>query len=402
MKPPFLWKPIAAWLALALGAGVAARGAQVEVSPGLERLTEGTIAPEERAAATASEKVTPHEAILAPAGDRKPEYADKAPPEKIVERPGERAPSPAARWIEGYWDWNKARRDYEWVTGTWRIPPGGRFWVDGYWRRQENGWSRVPGFWSERRADPAVARVAGGPRDWRNEGPPAERPAETPGPAPNPDSFYIPGDYVPRGEGVVWKPGYWYRSQPGWEWNPARWVRLADGWVFREGSWSRVAPTPDSPPANEAALREATIVSTPAGTRTSGDDPTVNSFPTVNSLMPISAAAPSIDTLNPTAGAPSGPSTTASPTGAVGNADAIAAPQPAASGMPDATARPGQLTGTTQVWVGYPAPGPAPYGLQPMYSYPSGGMPSYYPPQYGQQRYGGSVIDRFLSRFLPY
>ncbi len=116
------------------------------------------------------------------------------------------------------------------MTGTWRVPPPGRFWVNGYWKRDDQGWYRVPGFWSERKTD----RI-----DYRKDGPPQDRPDEEPGQPPSEDCFYIPGQYYPDGDGVVWKKGFWAKVQPGWSWVPAQWVRQPDGWVFQEGYWDR-------------------------------------------------------------------------------------------------------------------------------------------------------------------
>ena len=100
---------------------------------------------------------------------------------------------------------------YVWVTGTWRVPPPGRFWVNGYWKRDDQGWYRVPGFWSERKTD----RL-----DYRKNGPPQERPDDEPGEPPGSDCFYIPGQYYPDGDGVVWKKGFWTKAHPGWSWVP--------------------------------------------------------------------------------------------------------------------------------------------------------------------------------------
>ncbi|HEX8200385.1 MAG TPA: hypothetical protein VF590_07855, partial [Isosphaeraceae bacterium] len=171
-----------------------------------------------------------HEAFLSPARDAEPEHVDKAPPPPIQERPGVDRPSPQAEWIGGYWQWDEGRRDFVWVTGTWRVPPPGRFWVNGYWKRDERGWFRVAGFWSDRRTD----RI-----DYRKDGPPADHPAEEIGEAPGPEYFYVPGQYYPDGDGVVWKPGFWAKAQPGWAWVPAQWVRQPEGWVFQEGYWDR-------------------------------------------------------------------------------------------------------------------------------------------------------------------
>src|SRR5262245_31581574 len=171
-----------------------------------------------------------HEAFLSPRKDRNPVHIDKEPPPPIAERPGLDPPSATAEWIGGYWEYDAGRKDFIWVTGTWRVPPPGRFWVNGYWKRDDQGWFRVPGFWSERKTD----RL-----DYRKDGPPKDRPDDDPGQPPADDCFYIPGQYYPDGDGVVWKKGFWAKAQPGWSWVPAQWVRQPEGWVFQDGYWDR-------------------------------------------------------------------------------------------------------------------------------------------------------------------
>ena len=150
------------------------------------------------------------------------------------------------------------------MTGTWRVSPPGRFWVNGSWNRDEQGWYRVPGFWSERK------------NDVRRDGPPGVGREDRTGPAPGPDSFLIPGQYVPAGDGVVWRPGFWARSQPGWEWVPARWVRLSEGWTYREGHWerstadlsTRTAPARDAAPtAGATSVSESLNAARPGPSR---------------------------------------------------------------------------------------------------------------------------------------
>ncbi len=246
-------------------------GVRAQDPPAFKEPVEMLAAREERSATASTVKISPHESLVTPAKDREWESIDKVPPPPIAERPGEAAPSPNARWIEGYWDWDTTRRDFSWVTGTWRVPPPGRFWVNGYWQRQKKGWFRVPGFWSEPIAARTEEKAEGSPaspRDWHKEGPPPVRPAETIHNAPGPDYFYIAGEYVPDARGVVWRPGFWWRSQPGWEWAPARWVRQSTGWVFREGSWSRVAELPTSVAVQGSPVRSVAIVSPPASTGT--------------------------------------------------------------------------------------------------------------------------------------
>ena len=172
-----------------------------------------------------------HEAFLSPSKAFDAERIAKQPPTAIVERPGIDPPDPRAQWIDGYWDWDASKNDFVWVTGTWRVAPPGRFWVNGYWKRDDKGWYRVDGFWSDRKTD----RL-----DYRKDGPPAEHPADDPGPSPDDDHFYVPGQYFPDGNGVIWKPGYWAKTQPGWSWVPAQWVKQPEGWTFQDGFWDRI------------------------------------------------------------------------------------------------------------------------------------------------------------------
>lgn len=171
-----------------------------------------------------------HEAFLSPAKDGAASHIDKAPPQPINERPAVDPPSENAVWIPGYWEWNEAKKDYLWTTGTYRVPPPGRFWINGYWKRDDQGWYRVPGFWTDRQTD----RI-----DWRKEGPPADQPDDQVGSAPGTDFFYIPGHYAPDANGVIWKKGFWAKSQVGWSWVPAQWVRQPEGWTYQEGYWDR-------------------------------------------------------------------------------------------------------------------------------------------------------------------
>ena len=383
-----------AWLIL--GIGLSAQGAQDDLSPELDRLTERSFARDERAVPGPAEKIPPHEAILAPAADRKMVEADKAPPQKIVERPGEVATNPNARWVEGYWDWDRTRKDFDWVTGTWLVPPPGKFWVSGYWRHADKGWSRVPGFWSDRVAAMTAGRVDGAvvARDWKRSGPPPERPSEAIGTAPGAEFFYIPGEYVPRGEFVVWKPGFWYHAQPGWEWNPARWVRQSTGWAFREGSWGRVAEPLGSPPRQDPAVQAATIVSTPAGTSMSRDD--LNA----TSLTPISAVTPSRDPQTPPGGDTTPLSGTSATARGLPNGGALSSP-----GLPALNPQPGPSAGTMS--AGFPAPAyglaPTPYGPGPLSRFPGGDKPrNDIFRRGGPQQNPRGGIGRFLNRLLPY
>ena len=159
----------------------------------------------------------------------------------IAERPTGARPASRSIWVPGYWDWDPVQGEYYWIGGVWQTPPAGTVWIGSRWARDDRGWYRKMGFWSKRRSaemvETAYQKVA--LPAWRMTGPPADHPADQPGPAPSPDGFYVPGHYAPDGDQVRWKPGFWTSSQPGWDWIPARWVRRPGGWEFRAGHWVR-------------------------------------------------------------------------------------------------------------------------------------------------------------------
>ncbi len=258
MRRAYLWK----WppCVLGLACGLVADRARAEDPPALAAPSEVEVRDllPRRGSSAPSQGDAVHEVIRAPAVARVSEHIEKSPPSPINERPGVHPPGPNHQWIEGYWEWDRSRKDFVWVTGTWYVPPPGSFWVNSHWRRDERGWTRVSGFWSGRQSQ----RV-----DWRKTGPPADRPEEAAGPAPGPDYFYVAGQYIPDGDGVAWRPGFWSRTHSGWEWAPARWIRQASGWAFQEGRWNRAtnAGEPRNPqPGRGSTVRGTTIVSTPA------------------------------------------------------------------------------------------------------------------------------------------
>ena len=120
------------------------------------------------------------------------------------------------------------------------------------------------GVLERRRPGPEGRERPGGCADGRGAGPSMARAEEPIGIPPGRDYFYIPGQNIPAGGGVAWRPGFWARSQAGWEWIPSRWERQADGWAFREGFWNRA-------PVRPVLLRRrplpgaASLVSAPVG-----------------------------------------------------------------------------------------------------------------------------------------
>ena len=131
-----------------------------------------------------------HEAYAAPV-NRSPQpgpIVDKKPPEPIKELPPDQKPEgDNIEWIPGYWSWDSDRNDYTWVSGFWRAAPPGRKWVPGHWTEADGGWQWVAGLWAPANQEELP---------YIDEPPPAP-PAEGPSvPAPDEDSFYVPGSWV--------------------------------------------------------------------------------------------------------------------------------------------------------------------------------------------------------------
>lgn len=242
-------------------ATTAARG-QLPSPPALEAPLRSAESGDSRAVPIES---TPqfHEA-LRPEGQPAPTVrAPNAPPIPVEERQSDDRADARSQWVAGYWSWDDALSKFLWVSGAWAVPPTGRFWVDGTWRRDENGWYRVRGFWSSRKTSTNSANslpaVANSSATWRKTGPPPPI-REEPGPAPAPNTFYVPGHHEPAANGneLTWVPGFWSQAQRGWDWVPARWVRLANGWDYRPGQWSK-DHQPGSVPLGEDESRRHTV-----------------------------------------------------------------------------------------------------------------------------------------------
>src|SRR5262245_15793243 len=71
--------------------------------------------------------------------------APREPPAPLVETaPAERPEGDDVHWIPGYWQWDDERKDFIWITGSWRTPPPGRKWAPGAYVKTEQGWQRTP------------------------------------------------------------------------------------------------------------------------------------------------------------------------------------------------------------------------------------------------------------------
>jgi hypothetical protein len=174
-----------------------------------------------------------HEAFATPTEEPQPtNQVAKAPPKAIEEMPPEEKPEGNSIWIGGYWAWDDERSNYLWVSGVWRTPPPNKHWVAGYWREESAKWQWVPGYWAETpQAEAETHQVTYLPK------PPDPPAVAAPGAAPNTDSFYVPGQYVWRGDDYAWRAGYWARVQPGYVWVPAhlRWTPY--GYIYINGYW---------------------------------------------------------------------------------------------------------------------------------------------------------------------
>src|SRR5262249_24885403 len=123
---------------------------------------------------------------------------DKPPPKPIDELPPAERPEGNVTWIPGYWPWDDERKDYLWVSGTWRAPPPGKHWVTGYWKEEAGQYRWIPGFWTVAQNQPT-----GNHSITYLPAPPAPPNAAVPGEPPTPDSFYVPGHWVWHDAGYV-------------------------------------------------------------------------------------------------------------------------------------------------------------------------------------------------------
>ncbi len=72
-----------------------------------------------------------------------------APPAPRIEHIRMEAPSRRHVWVDGFWDWNPRRGDWEWVPGGWYLPPRGRYrWVPPHYQPRGEGWVVIRGHWN--------------------------------------------------------------------------------------------------------------------------------------------------------------------------------------------------------------------------------------------------------------
>jgi hypothetical protein len=188
-----------------------------------------------------------HEAFATPGTEPVATLAlDKRPPAPLEETPPAEKPEGNAVWIPGYWAWDDERKDYLWVSGTWRTPPPGKSWVAGYWKEEGSQWRWVPGFWAS-----GEPQADGNHQITYLPNPPAPPNTASPGAPPTPDSFFVPGHWewhnagyvtvngpaVYREAGYGWVAGYWARVQPGYVWVAAHYRWTPSGHIYIAGYW---------------------------------------------------------------------------------------------------------------------------------------------------------------------
>src|SRR5262245_5081711 len=171
-----------------------------------------------------------HEAFAQPwqANPVPNEPVEKKPPEPIPEEPpAEKPQGKNVQWMPGYWQWDTDRKDFVWVSGFWRDAPQGRRWIMGYWAGTADGNRWVSGHWA-----------AEGERDNQYVPEPPTIVDEGPTtPAPDQDSFYIPGTNFYGENGYYPRAGYWADIRPGYVWVPAHYIWSPYGYVFASGYW---------------------------------------------------------------------------------------------------------------------------------------------------------------------
>jgi hypothetical protein len=188
-----------------------------------------------------------HEAFATPTTEPVPMLpVDKRPPKPIDEMPPADKPEGNVVWIPGYWAWEDERKDYLWVSGTWRVSPPGKHWVTGYWKEQAGQWHWVPGFWTV-----AQTQADGNHQVTYLPTPPVAPTVAPPGEPPTPDSFYVPGHWVWHNAGYMvingaqgyqeagysWVAGYWARVQPGYVWVVDHYRWTPSGYIYIAGYW---------------------------------------------------------------------------------------------------------------------------------------------------------------------
>jgi hypothetical protein len=241
--------PRLAVVLFALGTGLALQSSSWgQASPGQQPPNaSGDVLPPVPAGLEVQTRGPVHEAFATPTAEPAPtQLVPKQPPKPLDEMPPEEKPEGDVTWIGGYWAFDDERKDFLWVSGTWRTPPPGKRWVAGYWREEGGQWQWVPGFWSKSENEQTIAQNV-----TYMPAPPQAPAVAPPGEAPAPDAFYVPGSWAWHNAGYVtvngtqtwqdagyaWTAGYWARVQPGYVWVAAHYRWTPSGYIYIPGYW---------------------------------------------------------------------------------------------------------------------------------------------------------------------
>lgn len=153
----------------------------------------------------------------------------KAPPEPRNEEEYIQArPDDKALWLPGYWRWDTATSDYEWISGVWRRPIPNQTWHDGKWISAGDSYVWQRGYWGPEDATKLV---------HVEKSPPAPR-EETKGTSPGPGYVWVAGVWTIENEEFVWRPGTWERpATEDMTWVPGAWLKTSTGYELVPGHW---------------------------------------------------------------------------------------------------------------------------------------------------------------------
>ncbi|MCB1181623.1 MAG: YXWGXW repeat-containing protein [Chlamydiia bacterium] len=133
------------------------------------------------------------------------------------------------RWIPGYWDWSELKKDFVWVSGTWRRSPPGHEWIPGKWQQYREGWVRLRGFWTAVPIE-EIELIEEPPPDQIDERIPS---------APSSHYFWIPGywHHAVNQNKYIWYSGRWERFSQEWIFVPAHHIWRPGGYLFIPSYW---------------------------------------------------------------------------------------------------------------------------------------------------------------------